>query len=155
MNMNKTCTLCKKSCPIDQFNKKGHNRIQSRCKSCVSKLAKKYYLKDKDKYNKKARINMPIYRKRNREYFSQYKLDRGCEFCSEKEPVCLDFHHLDPNEKEDTIARLCNNGSSIDTILVEVNKCIVVCSNCHRKLHAGLLKHYNSRIGNRTQSRSL
>jgi hypothetical protein len=72
-----------------------------------------------------------------------YKSEKGCLFCSEKESICLDFHHINPSEKEETIARLITQKGRKKTF-EEIEKCIVVCSNCHRKLHAGLLSYNQS-----------
>jgi predicted HNH restriction endonuclease len=47
----------------------------------------------------------------------------------------LDFHHVDPGQKEAKIDRLLlNYKKSLD----ESRKCILVCSNCHREIHARL-----------------
>ena len=56
-----------------------------------------------------------------------------CEICGyDKNIAALEFHHLDPNEKEFTISKTHH---SIDSVKDELNKCIVVCSNCHREIH--------------------
>lgn len=62
----------------------------------------------------------------------------GCSACNESDPCCLDFHHLDPNSKDKKISQLIKYGSK-KRILKEASKCIVLCSNCHRKTHAGRL----------------
>jgi len=48
-----------------------------------------------------------------------------------------DFHHIDPKEKEAGIAKLLQS-YSVDhpKIQQELEKCILLCSNCHRTLHA-------------------
>jgi len=50
-------------------------------------------------------------------------------------PAVYDFHHLDPNEKEFSISR---NGAtrSWDKVKKEIEKCILLCSNCHRIRHS-------------------
>lgn len=48
----------------------------------------------------------------------------------------LEFHHLDPTAKDFTIA---NSGTSWERIQSELNKCILVCSNCHGEIHDGLV----------------
>lgn len=65
-----------------------------------------------------------------------YKASKGCCFCLEKEPCCLDFHHTN-KDKEGNVANLLLCGRK--RVYKEINKCILVCSNCHRKLHKGLL----------------
>jgi hypothetical protein len=91
-------------------------------------------------YCERARTNNPRYRQRNQQFINEYKEKKGCKFCQENTPVCLDFHHIDPNIKDWNISVMSRGASSITTIKKEINKCIVICSNCHRKLHAGILQ---------------
>lgn len=50
----------------------------------------------------------------------------------------LEFHHLDPNEKDFPVT-----GSSVTRrfaeMVVEARKCIVLCANCHREVHDGMI----------------
>lgn len=58
-----------------------------------------------------------------------------CERCGyNKCPAALEFHHLDPSEKDFGIS---SNGisRSFEKCKVEVDKCILVCSNCHAEIH--------------------
>ncbi len=48
-------------------------------------------------------------------------------------PYIYDFHHLDSNEKENTIARIM--GRKWENIVPELDKCVLLCSNCHRTRH--------------------
>jgi hypothetical protein len=60
--------------------------------------------------------------------------EKGCSQCGEKHLGCLDFHHTDESTKKITIGTgLHHYGKK--TIEAEVAKTIVLCSNCHRKLH--------------------
>lgn len=74
-------------------------------------------------------------RERIRRWFVEYKSTLKCCDCNEDDPVCLDFHHTDPTTKVSTVCMMSVQGYSIDTILKEIAKCIVVCANCHRKRH--------------------
>lgn len=47
----------------------------------------------------------------------------------------LDFHHRDPNLKDFGIS---DDNMRLKEAVEEVKKCILICSNCHRELHAGL-----------------
>ena len=51
----------------------------------------------------------------------------------------LDFHHLNEADKEFSLSirGLTRSWAKIKT---EIQKCILVCSNCHREIHSGLLK---------------
>jgi len=73
-----------------------------------------------------------------RERFGVWKATKGCSQCPENTSSCLDMHHPDPTKKEFSVSRMCGSGWSWDKIIIEAEKCIVICSNCHRKLHAKL-----------------
>lgn len=49
----------------------------------------------------------------------------------------LEFHHLDPEEKEFTLSSVKH--TCFDKIKTELDKCILLCSNCHKEIHAGLI----------------
>lgn len=67
--------------------------------------------------------------------------DRGgkCERCGYNRcNAALEFHHLDPNEKEFAIS---NSGMpSFEKVKEEADKCILLCANCHREEHELLRK---------------
>lgn len=50
----------------------------------------------------------------------------------------LDFHHLDPTDKETTWGELNGQIRSWARIVDELAKCVMICSNCHREVHAGI-----------------
>lgn len=61
-----------------------------------------------------------------------------CNLCGYNRVInSLEFHHINPQEKEYGIAAngTCHN---LEKDLQEVKKCILVCANCHREIHAGL-----------------
>jgi transcription elongation factor Elf1 len=72
-------------------------------------------------------------------WYNTYKKTLACVVCGEKESVCLDFHHLNPIEKDLNLATVKNWGYSIERLQSEINKCVILCSNCHRKLHAQII----------------
>jgi hypothetical protein len=49
----------------------------------------------------------------------------------------LDFHHLDSKEKDFNIS---GKSYSLERLKNEVDKCVLLCSNCHREFHAGYIK---------------
>jgi hypothetical protein len=69
-------------------------------------------------------------------YLKTIKNQSGCIRCGEHDPNCLDYHHLDPTQKLFHLGDV--RGRSLREIDTEVLKCVVICANCHRKLHAGL-----------------
>lgn len=130
--MNKTCHLCKKDKPLIEFNKNTARKdgLQSRCKECDSKLGKKNY---QEKYKKQTLERNLLRKKKLKTWFAEFKQTLKCEQCEEQKWYVLDFHHN--SDKDDSVANLVNRGVSIKTILEEVAKCKVLCSNCHRELH--------------------
>jgi len=75
------------------------------------------------------------------EKLNQLKLEKGCcEICGDSHPpCCYDFHHIDELNKKDEVSKLASKGYKWDTILTEIEKCVMICAHCHRKIHAGLL----------------
>jgi len=73
-------------------------------------------------------------RQRKRKWYNEIMQDKSCVRCGESDKACLDWHHIDPSEKEQAVAYLLCNRSR-KSILEEIEKCICLCSNCHRKLH--------------------
>ena len=68
----------------------------------------------------------------------EYKKTLACVRCGETHWATLDFHHDDPAEKDGTVSYLVNSGYSWARIREEIDKCTVLCSNCHRKHHAAV-----------------
>lgn len=91
----------------------------------------RYYYKNKEQ-EKERLSNL---RERNREWYREYKANIECSRCDEDHIACLDFHHKDENDKTAGIRQMVEDGYAIDTIKKEMDKCIVLCSNCHRKEH--------------------
>ena len=102
-------------------------------------------------------MDSEYHRQKGKEHYKKYKqqyLDRhkevrarnygimnearkdGCVCCGEKEFICLDFHHT-AGDKELIVSALVNCSEA--RIRAEIAKCVILCANCHRKVHAGLL----------------
>ena len=62
-----------------------------------------------------------------------------CRICGYNRCLAaLDFHHLDPAQKEFNISSVM----SWPRIMMELNKCELLCSNCHREVHDGMHPEY-------------
>ena len=68
------------------------------------------------------------------EWVRQIEVDRGCADCSEDHPACTQWHHVS-DDKDRTPMRMAREGCSKDNIRLEMEKCVVVCANCHAKRH--------------------
>lgn len=55
--------------------------------------------------------------------------------CGEDDPACLDLHHREPDTKKMKISKMVTWGYSKDKLQAEMDKCDVVCANCHRIEH--------------------
>ncbi len=75
--------------------------------------------------------------KNSRTFKENYK----CINCNESYYACLDFHHINPDDKLFSINSM-TRASKVNWSIIykEVKKCVCLCSNCHRKLHAGKIK---------------
>lgn len=62
----------------------------------------------------------------------KYLEGKSCVQCGECDPVALDFDHLDPSIKHDTISNMISSCHSWAKIERELNKCQVLCANCHK-----------------------
>jgi 5-methylcytosine-specific restriction endonuclease McrA len=79
-----------------------------------------------------------IRRKKIREMAIAYKGGQ-CAACGYKRCFeALEFHHLDPTQKDFTISDR-GYSQSWEKIKAELDKCVMLCANCHREAHAGLL----------------
>lgn len=74
-----------------------------------------------------------------RDWLREYKSSLKCIMCQENHPACLEFHHRNRLEKVDNVASASNKGWSISRIKEEISKCDVLCANCHRKAHWGIV----------------
>lgn len=130
----KVCTQCGKTLPNSAFytDPSQKSGLRPNCKECQKEYNK---LHPRDK-KLKALYDIKI-RDHLRSWLQEYKRGEKCFFCGESEPVALDFHHKKASDKTGKIASMKN----YKDITEEIKKCVVVCANCHRKLHAGVLKY--------------
>lgn len=128
--MKKICSKCSIEKDISCFNKKGEG-TSCQCRDCQKQYTKKHYKDNKQYYIKKSNLRT----KNLRKWIREYKANLSCGRCGENHIACIEFHHSDPKIKDLDISRVAGRGWSIERLLKEINKCEVVCSNCHRKLH--------------------
>jgi len=103
---------------------------QSRRKELCDK--QKEYMKNP--VNRRRRTEYEQRRYRNfMHWLYQLKMASQCMRCGEKDPMCLDFHHRDPKLKVDSVATM--SGRSREVVQAELDKCDILCANCHVKLH--------------------
>lgn len=133
----KICTRCKAEKSIEQFalrNKRTHLR-QSHCIDCGAKMGSDWYIKNREEQVKAGMKRRDEYKQRLREYVWNYLSTHPCKTCGERNPAALEFHHV-RGIKLREISKILNNGASLLTLKTEIEKCDVLCANCHRKLTA-------------------
>ena len=120
----------------DEFGalKSSKDGKQYRCKSCFASSMREIYRRDPEK----RKLQVKLLEDRIGSELDKIKRDFGCKYCNETEAVCLDFHHTDASIKDENVSTWVHLKSRAKA-LEEAKKCIVVCANCHRKLHNGLL----------------
>ena len=129
--MKKTCSRCKIPKYILEFPKDNSKKdgLYPACNVCRKEIKKISYQKHKKEITRKNRE-----RRKDLQLWAE-SFKTKCERCPESHPGCLDFHHKDDN-KEHGVAYFINKMHvEKEEILREISKCIVLCSNCHRKLH--------------------
>lgn len=105
----KVCSICSEEHSIDKFYKS-----RSSCKKCFSQ-----YVKGRQNDIKNKCV--------------QYK-GGMCEKCGYNKCIsALEFHHLDPKEKDINISGI--KSMDFDKYKAELDKCILLCANCHREIH--------------------
>ena len=130
----KTCTKCgmEKSLSEFSFKNKAKGRLSPVCKECHKEYNRGHYKDNPEAYKERANNNKQTLRS----IINLYKKENNCLLCKESCACCLDFHHVD-GSKEFNIARARHMSES--RLWKEIGKCVLLCANCHRKVHAGVL----------------
>lgn len=89
--------------------------------------SRRYYSKNKKYFREK---NQRI-RNRNRDFLKEYLSDNPCIDCGFSDIRALEFDHV-RGEKRSEVTKLADNGVSLKTLAIEIEKCEVRCANCHR-----------------------
>jgi hypothetical protein len=133
------CCRCKETLSRDQFGGiKKRNDYCRPCKYAIDREYKKNNIEKTRKNNSAAQQRRYI---KNRELLCQYLTENPCITCGESDIVVLDFDHRDPSTKRTTISKAATSWSW-ETIKTEIDKCDVLCANCHRRKTAKELVWY-------------
>lgn len=129
----KKCKKCDTVRPKTDFaiDNSTKDKLATCCKVCHKEWGKINYQLNKEKVG--ARLIAK--RKRVKEYVNNLKRKTGCQNCAENEPVCLDYHHTNPENKIERVSYIARCSTSFNKINQEIEKCVLLCANCHRKLH--------------------
>lgn len=133
----KICSRCKVEKDFTEFNKNNSKKdgYNVYCRTCMVEYKRQNYLDNKSEIRyknsaRKAEITA---------WYQDHKSSLKCEECGFSHPAALDFHHRDSSTKEFEVSSMPREGYSKESILSEIEKCAVMCANCHR------IHHYNER----------
>ena len=114
----KQCNTCKQYKPESDFywKDKNHIKLNGKCKLCSNK-------------------RMTQLRRERFDKVSAYKAEKGCAICGDKRAWVLDLHHRDSDDKDRGISQMIAKNITWDKIQAEMDKCDVLCANCHRDYH--------------------
>lgn len=138
----KICKKCGLEKSTEEFHKsKNRSGRHVYCKTCAIEGAKLSY------YRLKQKDGMSDYAKFIKDCLYQItdaiKVKYTCQCCGEKTACCLLFHHCNNGTNKDKNISTIVSQKNIKRLIEEINKCIVVCHNCHQKIHFELLTDNN------------
>lgn len=115
------CPKCKTDKELSEFYLLPNGKLNhSYCKKCQNQN-----VIDRQRLWKKKAIN--------------YKGNK-CALCSyDRCDAALEFHHKDPSQKD--FALSAGRLRKFESSKAELDKCVLVCSNCHREIHLGLVQY--------------
>jgi len=118
-------------------NKNAHNarttKWKKENKDKTKESVKKYQEKNIDKVREWDRLNKRKQNKERRQFINEYKSTCSCKKCGDSRSYVLDFHHINPSEKEFDLGSATKY--SIVKLKIELEKCITLCRNCHSEFH--------------------
>lgn len=140
----KICCRCKLEKEEIAFckSKRNFDGLCKYCRECKRDSAKKWYHSSRHKLGhiEKVKENKIRHRKIMQDFVWNFLKTHHCVDCGENDPIVLDFDHL--RDKEHNISALVYGGNNLETLIKEVEKCVIRCANCHRKKTAKQIKNY-------------
>lgn len=128
------CRTCKTWKPKDEFNYRDSERrlLQYDCRECAQKHRRNSYAN----HQETARASNDEWTQRAvetaREYVYEYLSTHPCVDCGNNNVLVLTFDHVRCTKKE-AVSVMVGRGRSLKTIQAEMEKCDVVCFNCHMR----------------------
>ena len=129
----KTCRICKQDKPYSEYvkNKTNKDGYTTECNICRRKDARERYARKRDQYLENSK------KKQQKRKEQVDAMKSPCVVCGWFEyPEAIDFHHRDSATKSGNVGTMTAS-AGMDKIRAEVAKCVCLCANCHRGVHAG------------------
>lgn len=144
----KECTKCKISKELSAFNKRSQSSdgLQTWCKECNRLRSQQYYAANRDHHIKVIKAQSKVYAERNRQFVFEWLTTHPCVDCRESDPIVLEFDHV-RGIKRGNLSNMVHDVCSLPVLRREIDKCDVVCANCHRRRTATRQGNYKIRLG--------
>lgn len=128
----KKCSKCNIEKLLTDFNKKGGGRLQPYCRECDNAHAREYYKINRDKVKDQINTARKIRVANLSKEIKTLKESTPCADCGKKYPYyVMDFDHVN-GTKVGNISHMVQSGVT-KKIKEEIDKCEIVCANCHRE----------------------
>jgi hypothetical protein len=132
------CNRCGQDLPIDlfAFKNKAKGVRQNRCRPCVKAYSREHYQANRQDYIDRAKVSNAELRGRKRALVQELR-SRPCMDCGGSFPTCcMQFDHrkgrsITGRNSPETIANVTKSTTSLAALQAELEKCDVVCANCH------------------------
>lgn len=112
------------------FRNQGLGIRDSACKVCTRKSLRDHYSRNREYYLAKVCKRNKAVRVLNKVFIRDYLRSHPCVDCGESDPIVLEFDHF--KNKINAVAIMARS-STLKSLSLEVDKCVVRCANCHRK----------------------
>jgi hypothetical protein len=96
---------------------------------------REYYQRNRKHLLEKQREKNRRLAGNRRKWLVEYKRTLSCIRCGENHPATLTFHHKKSTDKSFEIGNAIALGVSLQKLIAEIEKCEVLCANCHAKEH--------------------
>ena len=128
------CRVCLQDKPTSEFafRNKSKGTRAGECKTCHNRYGKAWYQRNRAKQMAYVNARRRRLSEQIRLFLLDYLKSHPCRVCGIDNPVVLEFHHKNPQEKKYNIAHLIHRGCTLEVVKKEVEKCDVLCANCHR-----------------------
>ena len=112
---------------------KGLNSLKEYCSRPCAKKAQLalHWFRNPEALEQKNSLKQLRRRKRKLDFVYLDKVSKGCSRCPERRPFALQYHHLVPADKLWAISELVKNRGTLSQLKREIDKCILLCGNCH------------------------
>ena len=137
----KRCPRCGLQKMVSDFPFRDAKKLRrnSYCQTCQREYCQLHYRQHAREHNQRRLENNKRYVSQNRVSLRQYLEGQRCVDCGERDPIVLEFDHVQ-GAKVDDVSTMSFRAFSWRKLRAEIAKCMIRCANCHRR------KTYHQRL---------